>query len=159
MAASHPRQSKEKVMKTFLKPIVSILAVASLLAAGGAFAQQQQRGGKNWHKGPPSVEEKLARISAALDLSDEQSAEMLAVLQEAESNKEALHQRTMEIMGAEICAQKARAEEAILAILDTEQAELFLQMKEDRPSRAHNRTRSRKDHDAPDCSEYAGGDS
>jgi hypothetical protein len=65
----------------------------------------------------------------------------------------------MEIMGAEICAQKARAEEAILAILDTEQAELFLQMKEDRPSRAHNRTRSRKDHDAPDCSEYAGGDS
>jgi hypothetical protein len=146
-------------MKTFLKPIVSILAVASLLAAGGAFAQQQQKGGKDWQKGPPSVEEKLARISNALDLSDQQSAEMLAVLQEQESYRQALNERTMEIMGAEICAQKAQAEEAILAILDTDQAELFLQIQEERQIRANRRSRSGKGHDAPDCSGYAGGDS
>jgi hypothetical protein len=65
----------------------------------------------------------------------------------------------MEIMGAEICAQKAQAEEAILAILDTEQAELFLQMKEDRQVRANGPTRSRKGHNGPDCSGYAGEDS
>ena len=146
-------------MKTFLKPIVSILAVASLIAAGSTFAQQQHKGDRDWHKGPPSVEEKLARISDALDLTDQQSTEMLAVLQEQESNREALHQRTMEIMGAEICAQKAQAEEAILAILDAEQAELFLQMKEDRQVRANGPTRSRKGHDGPDCFGDAGGDS
>lgn len=146
-------------MKAFLKPIVSVLAVASLLAAGGAFAQQQQPGGRDWHKGPPSVEEKLARLSDALDLSDQQSADMLAVLQELENQKIALRQRTMEIMGAEICAQRARGEEAILAILDAEQAELFLQMQLERQIRASSRTRSRQDHDAPDCSGYPGDDS
>jgi len=148
-------------MKKFLKPIVSILAVASLFVAGSAFAQQQhqQPGGRDWQKGPPSVEEKLARISDALDLSAEQSAEMLAVLQEQESNRQALHERTMEIMGAEICAQKAQAEQAILAILDADQAELFLQMQEDRQIRANSRTRSGKRHDGLDCSGYEGGDS
>jgi hypothetical protein len=149
-------------MKTFLKPIVSILAAASLLAAGSAFAQQQQQpqhGARDWQKGPPSVEEKLARLSAMLDLSDEQSAEMLAVLQIQESNRQALQERTMEIMGAEICTQKAQAEEAILAILNTDQAELFLQMQEDRQIRPNSRTRSRKGHDPLDCSGYEGGDS
>jgi len=146
-------------MKTSLKPIVSILAAASLLVAGNAFAQQQHKGGRDWHHGPPSVEEKLARISDALDLTDQQSTEMLAILQEQESNREVLHQRTMEIMGAEICAQKAQAEEAILAILDADQAELFLQLKEERQLRANHPAHSRKGLDGPDCSAYSGDDS
>ena len=146
-------------MKTFLKPIVSMLAVASLLAAGSVVAQQQFNGGRDWHHGPPSVEEKLARISDALDLTDQQSTEMLAILQEQEANREALHQRTMDLMGAEICAQKAQTEEAILAILDPDQAELFLQLKEERPIRTNRQTHSRKGLDGPDCSAYAGDDS
>jgi len=152
-------------MKTFLKPIVSILAAASLLAAGSAFAQQMQQhqpqpnGDRDWHKGPPSVEEKLARINDALDLSDEQSAEMLAALQLHAKAKQERQNRIMAIMGDEICAERTRAEEEILAILDTEQAELFLQMREERQIRANSRTRSRKGEEALDCSGYEDGDS
>ncbi len=63
--------------------------------------------------------------------------------------RQALHDRTMELMGAEICAQKAQSEEAILAILDAEQTELFLQMKEERQFRANDKTRTRKGRDGP----------
>ena len=107
-------------MNTRLTKTASILAVVSLLAAGSAFAEKQH-GGRDWQKGPPSVEERLARISAALDLNDEQSLEMLAILQEQEENKAALHEQMMELMGPEICAQRAQTEEAILGILTAEQ--------------------------------------
>ena len=150
-------------MKTFLKPVVSVLAITSLLVAGSAFAQYQKGekswSEKEWYKGPPSVEQKLARLSEALDLSDEQSAEMLAVLQEQERTRQALHDRTMELMGDEICAHKAQSEEEILSILDAEQTELFLQMREEHQFRANDRSRSRKVRDPLDCSGYQGGDS
>jgi len=146
-------------MKTLLKPIVWILAAGSLLTAGSAFAQQYHKDGWDWHKGPPSAEEKLARISDALDLTDQQSTELLAILLEQESNREALRQRTMELMGPEICAQKMQSEEAILAILDEDQAELFLQLKEEHQIRASRSDRSGRGHDGPDCSGYAGDDS
>jgi hypothetical protein len=150
-------------MKTFLKPIVSVLAVTSLLVAGSTFAQYQKAeknwSEKEWHKGPPSVEQQLARLSDALDLSDEQSAEMLAILQEQEKTRQALQDRTMELMGAEICAHKAQSEEEILSILDAEQTELFLQMREERQFRANDKTRSRKGRDPLDCSGYEGGGS
>jgi len=144
-------------MNTFLKTTASVIALASLLAASSAFAKPPN-GDRDWQKGPPSVEEKLARISGALDLSDEQSAEMLALLQQQEKNRQDLHDRTMAIMGAEICAQKALAEEEILSILDTDQAELFLQMKADRQARGGDRNRSRKGRGDLDCTEFEGGD-
>lgn len=140
-------------MKSFLTPLVSTLAITSLLMTGGAIAQNQ-KGERDWHKGPPSVEEKLARISEALDLSDEQSLEMLAVLQQQENHRQAMHDRTMELMGEEICAQRAQSETSILAILDDDQAELFLKMKEERKARAGDRKRSRKGQEPLDCSEY-----
>ena len=55
-------------------------------------------------------------------------------------------------MGAEICAHKAQSEEEILSILDAEQTELFLQMREERQFRANDKTRSRKGRDPLDCS-------
>jgi Spy/CpxP family protein refolding chaperone len=146
------------MMNTFFKTTASVVALASLLAASSAYAEPS-RGDRDWQKGPPSVEEKLARISSALDLSDEQSAEMLAILQLQEKNRQYLHDRTMAIMGAEICAQKAQAEEEILSVLNTEQAELFLQMKADRQARGGDRNRSRKGREDLDCTEFEGGDS
>jgi len=140
-------------MKPFLTPLVTILAIGSLLMAGGAIAQNQ-KGERDWLNGPPSVEEKLARISEALDLSDEQSLEMLAVLQQQENDRQAMHDQTMELMGEEICAQRAQTETSILAILDDDQAELFLQMKEERKAHAGERKRSRKGREPLDCSEY-----
>ena len=137
-------------MKTRLAKTVSILAVVSLLAAGSAFAEKQY-GGRDWQKGPPSVEERLARISAALDLRDEQSLEMLAILQEQEEKKAALHEQTMELMGPEICAQQAETEAAILDILNAEQTELWLQHREVRQNKS--RRKNRGGHAGLDCSD------
>ena len=128
-------------MNTRLSKTVSILAIASLLTAGSVLAQNWQSD-KDWHKGPPTAEEKLARISAALNLSSVQSQEMLRLLQEEGEQRAALHEQTMMLMGPEICAQRADHEEAMLAILDQEQTELFLQMKEQRQANA-TRSQSR----------------
>lgn len=145
-------------MKTFLKTTASVMVLASFLAVGNANAQPP-KADRDWHKGPPSVEEKLARISNALDLSDEQSAEMLAILQGQEGDRKALHEHTMAIMGAEICAQRAQAEEEILSILDADQAELFRQMKADRKVRGGDRNRSRRSGGDLDCAEFEDDDS
>jgi hypothetical protein len=62
----------------------------------------------------------------------------------------------MELMGSEICAHKALAEEEILSVLDADQTELFLQMQEERQLRANERTRNRKGRDPVDCAGYEG---
>jgi len=138
-------------MNSRLSKTISILAIISLLTAGSALAQKKQ-GERDWQKGPPSVEEKLARISEALNLNDEQSLEMLTVLQQQAENRAALHEQTMALMGPEICAQKAAAEESILAILDEEQTELFLQIRVERELKARQRERAGKRRSNLDCS-------
>jgi len=140
-------------MNLSLTKFIATLAVVSLLASGSALAQNKQSGREyaDWKKGPPSVEEKLARISAALELDEEQSREMLVVLQQQQADRVALHEQTMELMGPEICAQKAAHEDAVLAILTTEQAELFIQMKEERKSRGDRKRRGGKGLDDLDC--------
>ncbi|MBT8047675.1 MAG: hypothetical protein HKO99_04220 [Xanthomonadales bacterium] len=145
-------------MKTRFSTAVAALAMISLLSAGTVFALDQQRD-RNWHKGPPSVEQKLARISEALNLSDEQSSQMLAILQEQEQRKAALHEQTMALLGPEICAHRAESEEAILSILDDEQAALFQESQEKRRERAGQRDRRRARSGDLDCADFAGDDS
>jgi Spy/CpxP family protein refolding chaperone len=145
-------------MNTHLSKTISIVVIVSLMTAGAAFAQNQ-KGDRDWQKGPPRVEEKLARISAALDLSDQQSIDMLVILQEQEEKRTALHDQSMLLMGPEICAQRAEAEDAILAILTPEQVETFLQIREERQDKAKDRGHGRKGRRGLDCSDYEGGDS
>jgi len=135
-------------MNTRFSKTIMALAIVCLLSAGNAFAQKQN-GGRDWQT-TPSVEDKLARISGALDLSDEQSMEMLQILQEQERQRLALHEQTMALMGPEICAQRANHEEAILAILTAEQAGLFQQHTEQRRDRA-GRKGSSRGANGPDC--------
>jgi Spy/CpxP family protein refolding chaperone len=139
-------------MKALFKKAALILAVLSLLATGTAVAQKYdgERAGKN---GPPSVEDKLAHMSEALNLSDQQAVDMLQLLQQHDAERAALHDQTMALMGPEICAQKADEEDSILAILTPEQAEQFQQMKEQRKARATERDRGRGKN-RPDCSDY-----
>ena len=125
-------------MNTRLSKMVSIFAIVSLLTAGSVLAQNQKGDREDWQNGPPTAEEKLARISTALNLSGDQSREMLRLLQDQEDKRAALHEQTMLLMGPEICAQRAANEEAMLAILDAEQTELFLQIKEQRQVNASN---------------------
>jgi len=150
--------TKEKTMHTRLSNIATILAIASLLAAGSALAQNQKNK-RDWQSAPPSVEEKLAHISAALDLSDEQSVEMLVVLQEQKEKRVLLHEQSMALMGPEICAHKYETEEAILAILTPEQTETFLQIREERQDKAHEQKRGGRNRGDLDCTGYEGGDS
>jgi len=145
-------------MKTRVSTAITVLAIASLLAAGSAFADNQQRN-RDWQKGPPSVEQKLARISEALDLSDEQSSQMLRILQQQEQTKRARHDEIMALMGPEICAQRAEAEDAILSILDEEQTALYLEIRQQRQERGDRHDRQRRARDPVDCAAYEGGDS
>ena len=129
-------------MNTRLSKMVSIFAIVSLLTAGSVLAQNQKGDREDWQNGPPTAEEKLAQISAALNLSGDQSQEMLRLLQDQEEKRAVLHEQTMMLLGPEICAQRAENEEAMLAILDAEQTELFLQIKEQRQANAaHSRSR------------------
>jgi hypothetical protein len=135
--------NQEKTMRIRLSKTISIIAIVSLMAAGTALAQNQQ-GVRDWQKGPPSVEEKLAHISTALDLSDEQSLEMLVILQQQEEARAAFHEQTMALIGPEICAHRLETEEAILAILTAEQAETFLQFREERQLKDEKHDRGRR---------------
>jgi Spy/CpxP family protein refolding chaperone len=137
-------------MNTRLSKTISVLAVASLLTAGSVVAQNH-KDDNDWQKRPPSTEEKLARISTALGLSDEQSVQMLVVLQQQTENRAALHEQKMELLGPEICAQRAETEDAILAILTAEQTELFLQIKEDRQNHPDRKGHAGKRPGELDC--------
>ena len=139
-------------MKTHLKKIAIGLAALGIVAAGTVIAQDSENG-RDWRQGPPSVEDVLARMSDALDLTDQQAVELLVVLQEHAAERAALHEESMALLGPEICAQKASAEADILAILSPEQAELFMQLKEERRARVSERSRGRGKR-GPDCSEY-----
>ena len=131
-------------MNTRLSRMISILAIISLLSAGSAFAQNQKGDRDDWQKGPPSVEQRLARISAALNLNSQQSLEMHTLLQEQAENRAAIHEQAMAMLGPEICAQRAEHEEAMLAILDPDQTELFMQIKQERQAKANRKGRGGK---------------
>jgi len=137
---------------------IIVLAIVSLMTAGSVLAQNQ-KGERDWHKAPPNAEAKLARISAALELSDQQAIDMLVVLQEQEQKRAALHEQSMIILGPEICVQRIEAEQAILAILTPEQAETFLQHREERQEKSKEREHPRRGRGDLDCSDYEGGDS
>lgn len=145
-------------MKSCLSKTFTILTVAALLASGSALAQQPPSD-RDWIKGPPSAEDKLARISEALDLSDEQSVEMLIVLHNQEREAEALREQVHAMIGPEICANRAATETAILAILSEEQAETWAQLREERRERGENREHRRRGPGELDCSAYEDGGS
>ena len=130
-------------MNTRLSKMISILAIVSLLSAGSALAQSRKND-NDWQKGPPSVEERLARISAALNLDSQQSMEMHALMQEQAENRAAIHEQAMAMLGPEICAQRAEHEAAILTILDPDQTELFMQIKQERQAKARQKGRGGK---------------
>jgi len=111
-----------------------VLSLAALLTATTLQARPPESD-DHWRFGPPDAEMQLARLNQALDLTDEQSAQLLRVLQAAEVERADLHARIMEQMQPEICALMQATEAEILAVLTPEQAATFAQLKEDRQSR------------------------
>jgi Spy/CpxP family protein refolding chaperone len=129
--------AKETVMKNHLFTYPAILSLSALMFAASAMAEPPRGNGPGgeWHHGPPGAEQQLSRLDQALDLSDEQSAELLAVLQAADAERQALHERVMAEFRPEICALMQDTDADILAVLTPEQAATWQQMKEERRQR------------------------
>ncbi len=142
-------------MKFRLNIVVSILLLGAILASASVLAQNHQAR-KDFFGGPPSTEQRLAHLSEALDLSDEQAVQMLVVLQETEARREALREETASLLGPEICALMVETESDILEILTPDQAEQFQLMKEERQARGEERRQRRGRPDPLDCSQYEG---
>jgi len=69
-------------------------------------------------------------MAEALELSDEQSAQLLPILQDAESEKRALHEQALEQINPDICNLMEDTNSRILDVLTPEQAMQFEEMKQ-----------------------------
>lgn len=140
----------EKSMNRMKPVLLAALMLAGLLSAMAALAQAE-RSDRYWHHGPPGAESQLAHLDRSLELTDEQSLQLLEVLQVAEAERAALHERVMDSLKPEICALKQNTEAEILAILTPEQAETFEQMHQERAGRHEGRQAGRHGRPALDC--------
>jgi Spy/CpxP family protein refolding chaperone len=127
---------------------IAILA-ALLLVALSATARQdgETRGGRSGHRGPPDAEMRVAKMTQKLNLNDEQSAQLLAVMQANEAEKKALKDQVMEQLEPEFCDLKFRTEAEIAGILTDQQ---LVQLEEDKAKAEERRGGKKK----LDCSAY-----
>jgi Spy/CpxP family protein refolding chaperone len=141
-------------MKTLSNRSRIAFAAALLLVAASAVARQDggPHGDRSGHRGPPDAEMRVAKMTQMLDLTDEQSARLLVVMQDVDLERDALHDRIMEQMKPELCDLQLRTESEINTILTPEQLALLQEQKESRPERA--RDRGRRGMDRLDCSEF-----
>jgi hypothetical protein len=104
------------MIRSFSKLPLVILAVA-LLPVTYLQAQPDQ----TRHHGPPGAETRVAHLTRALDLSDEQSARLLEVFQAVDEERQALRQQAMLQMKPQICELQLATKAEISQILDDEQ--------------------------------------
>lgn len=97
-----------------------IVSLATVLISGNVLAQHE-RGDRGKHHGPPDAETRVAHMTRSLDLTDEQSAEMLQLMQAVDQEREALHQKMMTQMEPEICDLQLRVEADTINLLTDEQ--------------------------------------
>lgn len=142
--------------RRFTQPLMALLGVtaALLMVASTATAQQERgpRGDREGHRGPPDAETRVAKMTRMLDLSDEQSAQLLVIMQDVDQERQILHDKTMELMAPEICDLQLRTESEIAGILTEEQWAL---MEEKKAARAEKgKRRGHRGMDDLDCSAY-----
>jgi hypothetical protein len=80
-------------------------------------------GNDDWDRGPPTAEEKVARMDRALDLDDDQADALLEVLRAADAERDALHGQIMSDYQPELCNLRDSVDADIAAILRPDQAE------------------------------------
>jgi len=118
-----------------LSPRQYALTLAVLLVSGAALAAPPGDGPR-WRDGarhgPPGAAQQLARLDEALDLSDEQSTQLLALLQSVDAERQALHEQIMEQYQPQLCDLRNETESAILSVLTADQAEAFEALKAER---------------------------
>lgn len=99
--------------------ITASIAVTLLLCTSTA-----QAGGRDDHRGRhgPDLEKRVAHMAVELDLSDEQSEQLLTVLQASLAEREALQEKIDAQFKPELCALHLATREQVRAILTEEQA-------------------------------------
>lgn len=107
----------------------AVLVSGAVLAAPPGNGPGQRDGARH---GPPGAEQQLAHLDSALDLSDEQSAQVLELLQAAEAERRALQEEIMEQFRPQLCALRNDTDAGILALLTQEQAGNYEALKENR---------------------------
>jgi len=139
-------------MKTWTNRSLIALAAALLLVTASAVARQDgpPRGDRGGHRGPPDAEMLVARMTEMLDLTDEQSAQLLVVMQEVDQERDALQEQVMAQMKPEFCELQLRTDAEISTILTPEQLALYEEKKAARAEKGRGRQGLGK----LDCSEY-----
>lgn len=123
-------------MKLDIRKVALGAGLAGLLLSTAAIAGNPGHERGKMH-GKFGAEHQLARMRRALDLSDEQSQELLVILQAAEEERRATFERVMEEAKPEICAQRDATHSAILDVLTVDQAEEFEEVLAERRDRFH----------------------
>lgn len=107
------------MMNFYVKTGLGICTVV-LLLTGAAHAQTGHKRPDHF-RGPPDAEQRVAHLSRALDLSDEQSVRLLEVFQAADEEKAVLHEMAREQMKPQICALRLGVEAELREILTPQQ--------------------------------------
>ena len=113
-----------------------VLIIVSLLLTAGNATAQNDRGARDRPHGPRDAESQVARMTAQLNLSDEQSVALLTLLQSTDQERQAIHEQMRSQMEPELCELQLRTESDITSVLDEQQLALF---EEQRKERAQNR--------------------
>jgi hypothetical protein len=140
---------KENMMKHKMTTFLATALALALVPAGQLQAQPDKRK----HHRSPGAEMRVAHLTRALELSDEQSAQLLEVFQAVDQERMALRQQVAQQMKPQFCELKQATEEEISRILDDDQLARLEEIKSERQT---DRPRGgwREDHDL-DCSDGA----
>ena len=135
-------------MKHPITPLLTTILAVTVFAAG----QLQARPDMARHHGRPDAEMRVAHMSSALGLSDQQSAQLLELFQDVDEERRAMHEQTMELMKPQICELQLETWTAVNKILDDDQQFQLEEMKASRESdKGHHRSRGMHD---LDCSAF-----
>jgi hypothetical protein len=138
-------------MNRFSFKSLLIFSTVSMFLTGAAVAQHDGIN-RGKHHGPRDAETRVAHMTRILDLSDEQSAELLEVLQAADVERDALHQKALQQMEPEICALQLGVETEMERILDDDQLSALETRKNQHEQRGDGKGWRNMHH--RDCSAY-----
>jgi hypothetical protein len=132
--------AKEKLMNALSIKTLFIITVTTLLFTAGAAAQNGQGNGgdrtrefdRGAQHGPADAETRVAHMTRMLDLSDEQSAELLEIMQAVDRERMALHEQAFQELEPEICTLQLNIAAEIKNILTDDQLALLEAKKSER---------------------------
>jgi Spy/CpxP family protein refolding chaperone len=109
-------------------PIILCIPVVALMLASTAWSQQGQGKGH----GRPSLDERVARLSQELDLSDEQAMQVRDIMSDAQASRPNVRIMDREEARPALCRHMLETDARIKAVLSESQVEQYDVFKESR---------------------------